>query len=57
MAEAVQKLSVEELERKFLKDIYRLPGGEKIKVCIQCGRDAYIPVYHAPPAAPTSGTP
>jgi heterodisulfide reductase subunit C len=37
MAELRQQITYEELERKFLQDIYRLPGGEQIKKCIQCG--------------------
>jgi quinone-modifying oxidoreductase subunit QmoC len=37
MAERGQQVTREELERRFLQDIYRLPGGEQIKKCIQCG--------------------
>jgi heterodisulfide reductase subunit C len=28
---------VEKLSKLFLEDVYRIPGGEKIKTCIQCG--------------------
>jgi heterodisulfide reductase subunit C len=37
MPERTEKVSIGELEQRFLDDIYRLPGGDKIKQCIQCG--------------------
>jgi len=31
------RLSPDELKRVFLDDVYALPGGERIDLCIQCG--------------------